>query len=131
MRFYLRRVGFFKQFCDLPLVAVLILLMTACGGGGGNSSEPLATDTRIRLSWIPNLDPVDGYIVLAGSTPENITPVSALAVTSPGFDPQAPTVLYEAGADLGLALGDTVCFRLAAYYNGAISDLSAATCAGI
>lgn len=128
----------------LRAVIVAGIFVTACGEGAPDSdpdSEPppppppsgendIATDTMLTLAWLPNTDPVEGYIVYHGSTPEtaeNLTvemPVEALA------DEQAPSVSFNAGTDLSLRYGDSVCFRLRAY-NAAdvLSDWSEAACA--
>ena len=50
-------------------------------------------------------------------------------MTATGFDPAAPSLEYDAEADLGLRLGDLACFRLKAYNNVGESDFSQAACA--
>ncbi|BAU48115.1 hypothetical protein SVA_1553 [Sulfurifustis variabilis] len=133
-------------------VPLLVASMTACSGGSGqDSSAPTgdqpgspsqvytppapgsATDVVLQLTWQPNSDPVAGYRVYFGTTPEGATAqLSDLAVANRALNSQAPSVSYNAGNDLGLDPGSQACFRLRAYNSeGVMSDWSQPACATI
>jgi len=99
---------------------------------GQTGSQPITTTITgntngdgmtVSLSWRSNPDPVDGYVVYNGPTPEEA--VSELTVT-----PQT-TVQYDTVTDLGLNSGDRTCFRLRAYSKGGVSGFSDAVCVDI
>lgn len=101
-----------------------VAVAVTCSGGCESS------DYRIRLSWLPNPDPVSGYTVLHGGSAATATqPLSDLPVGSPGFDATAPAVAYSARADLGVAEGGTVCFSVRAYNEAGASAPGTAVCA--
>ena len=109
-------------------IGSLLGLLVACGAG---SSDDSAMGATVQLAWLPNPDNITGYNVYYGSTPETATTlVSVLPVDSPNFDPQAPTVQYVA-FELGLGLGDQVCFRVKAHDGEEFSDFSKAVCGRI
>lgn len=133
----------------LLLVLVWAALSAGCSGGStetvsdgspvgsappAGSPDPVpATDTIVSLTWQPNTDPVAGYIVYYGPTAEAATTLAVqLALQADPFDGGPPSVAFNAGRDLSLNHGDTVCFRLRAY-NAAnvLSDWSAAACGTI
>ncbi len=134
----------------LVLATLACVFFSGCGGSptAASSSSPdtsssagstpasetsAATDTVISLAWSANADSVAGYIVYYGPTVAAATVATAdLSTSAQSFDPQAPAVSFNAGRDLALKHGDTVCFRLRAY-NGAnaLSDWSAAACSVI
>lgn len=90
-----------------------------------------ATDTIVRLQWNPSTESISGYIVYYGSTPEDATNL-AVQLAQGEFDAQAPSVSFNAGRDLGLNHGESVCFRLRAYGAGDIvSDPSDAACSTV
>ncbi|HEY8554978.1 MAG TPA: fibronectin type III domain-containing protein [Burkholderiales bacterium] len=92
-----------------------------------------ATDTTVSLTWAPNTDPIAGYRVYYGPTAESATTLAVqLDLATHPFGDQPPHVEFNAGTDLGLKHGDTVCFRLRAY-NAAnvMSDWSDAACGTI
>ena len=108
--------------------AVLVIVaLTGCGGGLGGGSAPTGS---IHVAWQPHPDPtVTGYVIYYGpSIPAATTVASDRPITSPGFDPQAPSVTYDPVTNLGLRPGDTVCFRLKAYNSDGESDFSQGTC---
>jgi hypothetical protein len=75
---------------------------------------------NITLRWTPIPGDVDGYRVFFGGTPTTAdNPVSDVTTNS---------VTYNAGTDLGLRLGDDVCFRVTAYNQWGESDFSSAVC---
>ena len=129
-------------------VVVFPLFLLACGGGGGggpgsdsgsaasggSGSGGTASGRALMLSWDPSptSDAVVGYIVYLGSSVGSATQqVSDLTVSSGVIDPNAPVVTYNAGYDLGLRVGDAVCFRLKAYNAAGQSDFSSPACATI
>jgi hypothetical protein len=94
-----------------------------------DQAEAPAASAMLTLSWSPNTDGVLGYKVYYGSTGSSaVTEVTDITVYSGGFDPSAPSVQYDAREDLGLSPGDDVCFRLRAYNNEGMSELSAPIC---
>lgn len=97
------------------------------------SGPVAATDTTVALTWQPNSDPIAGYVVYYGPTPEAATTLATqLSLSSNGMNPQAPSVSFNAGTDLGLNYGDSVCFRLRAYNSANVmSDWSGAACGTI
>ncbi len=70
----------------------------------------------LQVSWQPFGNNTAGYLVYFGKTADaaNVL-VSDLSTDSGLFDPSAPTVTYDSVRDLGLYVGDTVCFRIYAY----------------
>lgn len=94
-------------------------------------AEPgAATDVVLQLSWQPNTDPIAGYRVYFGTTPESATnQLSDFATANRSLNAQAPSASYNAGRDLGLDPGEQACFRLRAYNSeGALSDWSQPAC---
>ena len=116
--------------------------MTAKDAAGNTSKDKLtvnyslgtATNVTLALTWDPNpsADTVLGYIVYSGPTVTS-TPLqlSDLPVGSGPFDPDAPSIQYNAGSNLGLSVGDPVCFRLKAYNSAGLSNYSVAACTTI
>jgi hypothetical protein len=122
------------EICGWLLAAAGILLVDGCGTSlvgplTAGASSSLATG-NIYVAWQPHPDPtVTGYVIYYGpSVTEATTIASNQPVNSPNFDPQAPSVSYDAAANLGLHTGDTVCFRLRAYNPDGESDFTAGTC---
>jgi len=90
------------------------------------------TSRTLVVSWSPNppADAVQGYILFAGPSEDaSDQQVSAVEVTQSDFDPAAPTVEFDSWNDLGLLLGDQVCFRVKAYNSAGTSDYSEPACA--
>lgn len=107
------------------------------GPGGDPGTDPDDTDpptgaidTLIELSWMHSLDPVEGYIVYRGPTRDAV-PTRFVERSRAALDPQAPSIVFNAGTDLGLQPGDSVCFWLSAYIDDRESELSAPECADI
>lgn len=89
-------------------------------------------DVNLTLSWDPSLEEVLGYRVYYGTTSGIATqPLSDLNIASSEIDPQAPSVTYNVGTDLGLHAGDLVCFQVNAYNNSGESNVSETMCAEI
>lgn len=144
----------------LPAILLALLLAGCGGGGGETGSDSTAdstdsesddsdsgtggdkdaddeTDTAtgaintvIELSWTHSPDPVDGYIVYRGSTPD-AAPTRFVQRVRAGLDEQAPSIEFNAGTDLGLKQGDRVCFWLSAYVADQESELSESKCTGV
>lgn len=112
---------------------------TPIGNGSTTVAEAVpitpgtATGISLQLRWQANTDPVAGYRVYFGGAATNAsTQVSDLPLASSTLDPAAPAVTLNAGRDLGLDPGASVCFRLRAYNDqGALSDWSPAACTTI
>ncbi len=98
----------------------------------GGDPDGTVTDVELLLSWLPNPDEIFGYIVYYGPAADaTVAVASVLSITDDDFDPQAPSVAYNAAFDLALNEGDRVCFRLRAYNQVGQSDFSSPACVGI
>ena len=75
----------------------------------------------ITLSWSPVPGNVNGYRVFVGDTAGTATNLVAEVTSS--------SVTFNAGTNLGLRIGDRVCFRVKAYNDQGESDFSDAVCA--
>jgi hypothetical protein len=97
--------------------------------GHTNASENIITNRVLTLSWNPNPDEILGYRVYYGSTEDlaNIQ-IMDISIASTDFDPLAPSVELNTWDDLGVTLGNDVCFRLRAYTNDSLSDFSSPKC---
>ena len=96
-------------------------------------APPQATNKTLQLNWDPNPanDAVLGYIVYYGSTKITATQeISNLSIGSGNIDPNAPAVSYNTN-DLGLVMGDPICFSFQAYNLAGTSTLSAPICTTI
>lgn len=126
-------------------VFTAILLIAGCSGGGesdappstappssggaGDGSGTAATDTVISLAWQPNADTITGYLVYYGPSANAVSTLAVqLAIAGNSFNPLAPQATFNAGRDLGLHHGESICFRLRAYNGAGMSDWSAAAC---
>jgi hypothetical protein len=95
----------------------------------GNSSEANASNTLLTLTWQPNPESVDGYIVYFGPSEDAVTAETTdIKAFAGSFDPQNPSIQYDSWYDLGLQLGDNVCFKLRAYNADGFSDWSLPAC---
>jgi hypothetical protein len=111
-------------------VLAAVFTISACGpesvGSNGSTDIPNGLSfqgNKISLSWQPNLDQVDGYIVYGGPTAQEATNrLSTTALTS---------VKYDINNDLGLSSGDQACFRLRSYRAEYLSAYSEAVCVDI
>jgi hypothetical protein len=127
----------------LIMLALSSGLLAACSGDTSSTAPDTnspavlssnagngATQATIRINWQPNTDPVAGYVVYYGPTPDTATTTAAeLPVTNTAFNAVAPSVSFNAGQDLGLRDGQSVCFRLRAYNSSnTLSDWSAPAC---
>jgi hypothetical protein len=69
----------------------------------------------IRVTWSPYSGTASGYIIYYGPTSTTATNLASdVPIGTANFDPTAPAVSYQA-QDLGLSLGDAVCFQIFAY----------------
>ncbi len=123
---------------QLPLLRIAFLLvifafLTACGDESSTPESSSASQAQLLLSWLPHPDKtIMGYLVYYGPTESTVTTVASdIPVTANNFDPQAPSVQYNAGLDLGLNKGDNVCFRLTAYNAAGQSGMSGSACSTI
>ncbi len=108
-------------------VIPLFCLLAACGSDG--SSRDAATDTTLEISWLPNPDNISGYMVYYGPTEDTATTVASnLPIESGSFNPASPSMEYNAGLDLGLDHGASVCFRIRAYNDVGLSNWSGSAC---
>ena len=70
----------------------------------------------LQVGWQPFGDNASGYLVYYGTTADTANAlVSDLPTNSGLINPAAPSVTYDSVRDLGLYVGDTVCFRIHAY----------------
>jgi hypothetical protein len=70
----------------------------------------------LQVSWQPFGNNASGYMVYYGQTADSATAlISDLSTGSGLINSSAPTVTYNSVPDLGLYVGDTVCFRIHAY----------------
>jgi hypothetical protein len=88
-----------------------------------------AADVSLTLTWQPNPDAVLGYSIYYGPTGDTADrQASDVSVDSRLFDASAPALTFNATDDLGLRLGDSVCFRIQAYNSNGKSPLSDPVC---
>ena len=91
-----------------------------------------ATNSPIALSWNPNAasDMVTGYRVYYAMTNDTtaLVKVDDLSITTPGFDPNAPGVTYDAWSKFQLRVGDQACFAVTAYNANGESGFSNVAC---
>jgi len=98
--------------------------MTASGGTPTNAS--------ITVSWNPNADAVDGYILYFGENAATVnTEATVVTNSDAGFNPAVPSIRYDTWYDLGLAPGDGICFKVRAYNANGVSNLTSAVCGTI
>lgn len=70
----------------------------------------------LSVSWQPFGTNTSGYLVYYGQTANSANAlVSDLSTNSGLINPAAPATTYDSVQDLGLYVGDTVCFRIHAY----------------
>jgi hypothetical protein len=91
-----------------------------------------AIGATITLAWDPNApgDNVTGYRTYMGPSEDTsqLVMIDDIPNTQAGFDPQMPSVTYDAWTDLHLRLGDNVCFALTAYNTAGESGFSNVAC---
>jgi len=99
---------------------------------GQNSDTTDNLNTVLTLIWDTNPDNVLGYIVYYGPTADTATTqVSDIPINMAGFDPINPSVEYRSWDDLGLLVGDNICFTLKAYNAEGMSESTPALCSVI
>jgi len=82
------------------------------------SCSDCVSNIYIDLSWSANPpeDNVLGYNIYFDKNQFDATTLfKAISVSDSGFDATAPNAVFDAGTDFGLKLGDSVCFKVAAY----------------
>jgi hypothetical protein len=98
-----------------------------------NISSPAPVEsidnTKLTVTWTPNPESVDGYIVYFGPSASSVTnETTEITAFAGSFDPASPAIEYDSWYDLGLQLGDNVCFKLRAYNADGLSDWSLPAC---
>ena len=96
---------------------------------GEDVSSTIVPSATLTLSWQPNADNVQGYVVYYGPTSGAVnTEASTIPITAPGVDPLAPSVQFNSWSDLGLLPGNNVCFAVRAYNADGLSNSSTPVC---
>lgn len=80
---------------------------------------------RISLSWYTNPDPVNGYQVFKGMTPDANKMTTVLKMQPQNGNRQTVSWTLE---ELGVAQGQQVCFRVKAFNSVGTSEFSKAIC---
>lgn len=119
---------------------ILVTMINGCGGARSPSANGMddstsnegTNDAQIIISWNQNPNPVIGYKIFHGSSPESAsTLLSDILVTSKNFIPETPSVTFNAINELNLKVGDSICFSIKAYNMIGMSDFSSAKCVTI
>jgi len=98
---------------DGDMATATVTLQVMCGA--------CATDVTLNVSW--------SYSVYYGSSEGEVnTFYQKLTANDSNFDLNTPALVLNAGDDLGLKTGDTICFKVSAYNLGGDSGKSAAIC---
>jgi hypothetical protein len=92
-----------------------------------------ADELTITLAWDANPagEFISGYHVYAGPDTTPTVLLESLNGLTSGFDFTNPSSSYNAWNELGLQVGDTICFRIKAYNLAGASDFSEAVCTAI
>lgn len=105
------------------VIAVALLALPGCNGhGDGSNSVACATcpDMNVSLTWNESAAGVSGYQVLYGDSPGTVSQVIA--------DVPFNFHSFNAGKELALLGGETVCFSVQAYVDGTVSIPSDPVC---
>ena len=104
------------------MYTVLIEGLTSAIGNNGNG-------VALTVNWDPNSDVIQGYAVYYGSTSTTATQLlTTIPITQAGFNPTAPSIIYDSVIDLKKTAGEQVCFSIKAYNSAGYSDASNAAC---
>ncbi len=98
------------------------------------SCDTCANDVNLLLSWDANPanENVTGYKIYFRKMNESTsTLLEDLAISTTGFDSSSPSMQYNAGTDMTLAMGDTVCISILAYNLIGSSSTSDEVCSDI
>jgi len=90
-----------------------------------------AVSTLMSVSWDQNTDNILGYelyFAKSNVATDAVYLLESVAISSDGFEPSSPSVVYDAWNDLGLYKGDSVCFRVKAYNIVGSSGYSPGVC---
>jgi hypothetical protein len=68
----------------------------------------------VNVAWQPAPDPVAGYVIYYGPTPDTAS-VLLSDLSTGSYDPAAPSASYDPARDLGMSSGGSVCFNIFAY----------------
>ena len=93
-----------------------------------------ANNVNLLLTWgaNPETEIVDGYKIYYRVNSNNTTKLLAdIPNSQNGFDPTNPSKSFNAGSDMGLMLGDSVCLSLQAYNVAGSSPSSTEVCSNI
>jgi len=108
---------------DGDMATATVTLQVMCG--------TCANDVTLNVSWDanPGDENVTSYSVYYGNSGGAAnTFYQKLTASDSNFDLNAPAIVLNAGDDLGLRTGDTICFKVSAYNLGGDSGKSAAVC---
>jgi len=108
---------------DGDMATATVTLQVVCGA--------CATDVMLNVSWNanPGDENVTSYSVYYGNSAGAVnTFYQKLTASDSNFDLNAPAIVLNAGDDLGLQTGDTICFKVSAYNLGGESGKSMADC---
>ncbi|MBK9132748.1 MAG: carbohydrate-binding protein [Gammaproteobacteria bacterium] len=96
---------------------------------GNIDDQADVTNTTLTLTWSPNSDSIQGYIVYFGPSENAVTTETTnIQAFAGSFDPVNPAIQYDSWYDLGMKPGDNICFKLRAYNADGISDWSMPAC---
>lgn len=87
-----------------------------------------AVEPTVRLSWQPPASHVDAYEIYFDRKPQTQRLLRTVSVIAGEVDADAPVVQFRARKDLGVSVGDRVCFRVRSVAGGVRSALSEPTC---
>jgi len=111
---------------DGDIATATVTLQVTCG--------TCATTVTLNLAWDanPSNENVQSYSVYYGNS-ENTTNslYKRFTASDSSFDLSAPSIDINAGVDLELRTGDTICFKVSAYNLGGESGKSTAACSTI
>lgn len=80
------------------------------------ATQLVQSGSTLNIAWSPYPGIAAGYFVYYGPTVDTaITLASDLQIGIANFNPSAPSISYETMLDLGLNIGNAVCFRILAY----------------
>jgi hypothetical protein len=108
-------------------LTLLFAASLSMGFLSGCSTMPEKPDEvqRFTLSWNSSPEPVQGYQVFKGTTPEAEQMIKVREIAPQAGNQQTLSLTY---AELGVAQGQQVCFRVKAFTSDKVSSFSEAIC---